>query len=225
MGAEIRLPSINGATAQEQVSQIKSYLYQLVEQLQYAFEHTAPSSSGGASVSVHEIEAQLVHSSRLLQALYSEISTRLSGKYVAQKDFETSVKTALKEIGDGLSWMSLGLSDTVSESDVGVGRTETGCFYRTDTLERHVHIAFRCAFTYTGGAVTVNASAIPEAYRPKWDIYAVCAADGVLARVKVDSEGIVSVESLITTSDITTPYEVSWIDGYIDYFKEDEYVY
>lgn len=221
MGAELRFPNINGATAQEQVSQIKSYLYQLVEQLQYAFEHTSPSSSREASVSVDEIEVQLVHSSKLLQSLYSEISTRLSGKYVAQKDFGTSVKTALKEIYGELLWVSLGLSDAVSESDVSVGQTETGCFYRTDALEGHVRVAFRCAFTYTGDAVTVNASAIPEAYRPKRAIYAVCAADGALARVKVDSEGIVSVESLVATSDTTTPYEVSWIDGYIDYFKED----
>ena len=220
MGTELRLPSINGATTQEQVSQIRGYLYQLVEQLQYAFEHTS-SSSGGASVSVDEIEAQLVRSSKLLQSLYSEISTRFSGKYVAQKDFETSVKAALKEIGGALSWVSLGLSDAVSESDVGVGRTETGCFYRTDASEGHVHIAFRCAFTYTGDAVTVNASAIPEDYRPKRDVYAVCAADGAFARVKVDSEGIVSAESLVAMSDITTPYEVSWIDGYLDYFKED----
>lgn len=34
---EIRLPNINGTTEKEQIDQLKSYIYQLVEQLNWAF--------------------------------------------------------------------------------------------------------------------------------------------------------------------------------------------
>ena len=38
MGYEIRLPNITGSNTQEQLAQVKSYLYQTVEQLNYALD-------------------------------------------------------------------------------------------------------------------------------------------------------------------------------------------
>lgn len=44
---DIRLPKITGATEREQLSQVKSYLYQLAEQLQFALNDINTSSSQG----------------------------------------------------------------------------------------------------------------------------------------------------------------------------------
>lgn len=44
---DIRLPKITGATEREQLTQVKSYLYQLVEQLQFALNDINTSSSQG----------------------------------------------------------------------------------------------------------------------------------------------------------------------------------
>jgi hypothetical protein len=45
MGIELRLPQINGKTDREQLAQIKSYLYQMAQQLQWALHNVSASSS------------------------------------------------------------------------------------------------------------------------------------------------------------------------------------
>ena len=52
MNGNIRLPSINGATEAEQIAQIKSYLYQLAQQLNWLFSTIGTdekTASGGIS--------------------------------------------------------------------------------------------------------------------------------------------------------------------------------
>ena len=47
MGVEIRLPNITGKTEKEQLLQLKSYLYQLSEQLQWAFDNVNTTGGSG----------------------------------------------------------------------------------------------------------------------------------------------------------------------------------
>ena len=47
MGFELRMPNIKGATDAEQIAQIKSYLYQIVEQLQFIIDTLDNQSKGG----------------------------------------------------------------------------------------------------------------------------------------------------------------------------------
>lgn len=49
---DIRLPTITGATEREQLAQIKSYLYQLAGQLQFALSTIDTSASGGQTMPV-----------------------------------------------------------------------------------------------------------------------------------------------------------------------------
>jgi hypothetical protein len=61
MGTELRYPNINGRTDREQLTQLKGYLYQLVDQLQFALNNAStpsttvvqvasrPASSAGSS--------------------------------------------------------------------------------------------------------------------------------------------------------------------------------
>ena len=109
-------------------------------------------------------------------------------------------------------WTSLGLSDSVSASDSGVGRCNTGCYYQV-CAGTHVYVVFNCNFEHTGGSVQVNVDRIPSEFCPARSVYAICATDSGMARVEVNSEGTVLVDPLGATSST-----VKWIDGYIDYW-------
>ena len=104
MNIELRLPNING-TDKEQLAQLRSYLYQLVPQLQWALntlDTSAPSNyvaiqapratsssntSFNAKVAFDELKPLIIKSAEIVNAYYEEISTMLSGTYVADSDF------------------------------------------------------------------------------------------------------------------------------------------
>lgn len=108
MSIDIRLPNINAPTEAGQLSQMRSYLYQFAEQLQWALntlekgtstEDVVLKNSVGEMVEKTEVaKAQdtfnsikdlIIKSADIVEAYYEEIDSllSLSGKYVAQADF------------------------------------------------------------------------------------------------------------------------------------------
>lgn len=106
MSYEIRLPNINGKTEVAQLGQIKSYLFQLVEQLQfivndidvasgYVVSANAPKSTESekteakidAEATFNAIKSLIIKSADIVDAYYEEIDKRLEGAYVASSDF------------------------------------------------------------------------------------------------------------------------------------------
>lgn len=120
MGIEIRLPNITGASEKEQLGQLKSYLYQLSQELQWAFDNInttggsgngyvvneAPrgftASPGGSGVNAEAtfaaIKSLIIKSADIVNAYYNEINTRLEGAYVAQSDFGTFAEKTTQDI-------------------------------------------------------------------------------------------------------------------------------
>lgn len=116
MGIELRLPNINGLSEKEQLSQIRSYLYQLIPQLQWALNNTttatgsvaAPtivrSTTSSASRSVdpqasfNTIKSLIIKSADIIEAYYEEINRRLEGLYVAESDFGTYTEQTSQDI-------------------------------------------------------------------------------------------------------------------------------
>lgn len=108
---DIRLPNINGATEKEQLAQIKSYLYQFAEQLQWALgavetenqqiiqQQKAVSSASVGSVSnFAELKSLIIKSADIVNAYYEKIDNliKLSGDYTASSDFgDFEEKTSL----------------------------------------------------------------------------------------------------------------------------------
>ena len=118
----LRLPNINGATEQERLKQTQSYLYQLVEQLQFALntlegsQNTSTEAKSQMPVRVIQsspiatmsldrnrglsddqatfqaIKPLIIKSADIINAYYEEINTRLESLYVAQSDFGTFVE-------------------------------------------------------------------------------------------------------------------------------------
>ena len=107
--AEIRLPNINGATEKEQLAQMKTYLYQLTGQLNFALKsvENTSSQSGNSTLpsskntsqgnteqenkeqTFRELKNLIIKSADIVNAYYEIIEQRLSGEFVAQSDFGT----------------------------------------------------------------------------------------------------------------------------------------
>ena len=104
MGIEIRLPNITATTERDQLVQVKSYLYQLAGQLQWALGNldtasgnvlvAQPANTGkGSAVKFDEVEtfnsikSLIIKSADIVDAYYETISKKLEGEYVATSDF------------------------------------------------------------------------------------------------------------------------------------------
>jgi hypothetical protein len=110
------MPNINGATEREQLAQVKSYLYQLIPQLQWALSNIGTSSteaqvvqqviggktvtrpSASAEATFNAIKSLIIKSADIVQAYYDVISTRLEGMYVAESDFGTFAEQTTQDI-------------------------------------------------------------------------------------------------------------------------------
>lgn len=114
---ELRLPNIKGATEREQLAEIRGYLFQLTEQLQFALNSIGTSSpqvvtnipivsspaslaSTGASTQAtfNSIKSLIIKSAEIVDAYYDEINRRLEGVYVAQSDFGDFAQKTSQEI-------------------------------------------------------------------------------------------------------------------------------
>lgn len=114
MSFDLRLPHITGASERQQLEQIKSYLFQMGEQLTWALNALdregaltisgqAPASyrrdagatgggtgsSAGSAPSFSEIKALILSSSDIVNAYYEQIHRRLVGRYEALSDYGT----------------------------------------------------------------------------------------------------------------------------------------
>ncbi len=114
MSINIRLPNITGKSEAEQLAQVKSYLYQVVQELNWALANVESTASKAASQAIkassavtEEAEAQssfnsikslIIKSADIVDAYYEEISHRLEGLYVAQSDFGTYTEETAQEI-------------------------------------------------------------------------------------------------------------------------------
>ena len=117
MSIDIRLPNINSATEQGQLSQMRSYLYQLVEQLHWAVNTvqdgavptvvqpmTAPTASGTAAAeqeaqdTFNSIKSLIIKSADIVNAYYETMRLRMDGEYVAESDFGVYRRTTAAEL-------------------------------------------------------------------------------------------------------------------------------
>lgn len=114
---DFRLPSITGATPQEQMAQMQNYMRYFVEQLQWVLnninyaqptESNTPQPKETKSVtaafpydpvtSFAALKPLIIKSAEIVNAYYEKISTRLEGEYVAVSDFGTFQKQTAQEI-------------------------------------------------------------------------------------------------------------------------------
>lgn len=100
----IRYPNITGKTDAQQLEQMKSYLIQIVGELNFQLSNVGTGSGGGSYPSsvntavapmqktdpvstFNDIKALIIKSADIINAYYDEINSRLEGVYVAESDF------------------------------------------------------------------------------------------------------------------------------------------
>lgn len=115
MSIELRLPNIQGGTAAEQMAQMKSYMFQLVEQLNWALNTVESAQSGNTSAPVvyqgskpstaqeaedtfNSIKALIIKSADIVKAYETTIFSDFNGKYFAESDFGTYVETTNRAV-------------------------------------------------------------------------------------------------------------------------------
>lgn len=109
MNANLRFPNITAQSDKEKLVQVQSYLHQLVQQLNWAFDNVSGGSSvtqavelsktsGGivesaeAQATFNDIKSLIIKSADIVNAYYDSINSRLKGLYVAQSDFGVYVE-------------------------------------------------------------------------------------------------------------------------------------
>ena len=137
MPIDLRLPNITGPTDKERISQMQGYLFQLVEQLQWALQNVdttnaavvAPVAKSQLPMGVNtpsdpqatfnSIKSLIIKSADIVTAYYDEISRRLEGLYVAESDFGTFKQET---------------SQTIEENSTGVSTA----FTNIQTIEKNL---------------------------------------------------------------------------------------
>lgn len=115
MSYNFRLPNITATTADGKLQQMQSFLYQTVEQLNYALNSievgSGPANMATSSVpgggsekqddnlaKFNDIKSLIIKSAEIIEAYSEKISSKLSGEYVAQSDFGTFVELTEQEL-------------------------------------------------------------------------------------------------------------------------------
>lgn len=156
MSIDIRLPNITARDEAGQLAQIRSYLHQMVEQLNWALGSIETKSSEAVVeakakaaeanddpvTTFNGIKALIIKSADIVTAYYEEINRRLEGLYVAESDFGVYKEETAQTIRETSSEVTRAftniqtISDTVdgiNESLVGVNATiKAGILYYDD---------------------------------------------------------------------------------------------
>lgn len=112
---DLRLPNIQGKTDAEQLAQVKTYLHQLVQQLNWAL-NTVDAAQGGSTSSAvvvrqgadtssreaeatfNAIKALIIKSADIVKAYETTIFSDFNGKYFAESDFGTFIEETNRKV-------------------------------------------------------------------------------------------------------------------------------
>lgn len=145
MGIDIRLPNITETTAEGQMSQMQSYMHQLVQQLNWALNNidnaqiVDPSGSQSVqtsytkSISLSETDARanfnaikslIINSADIVEAYYQMMRQNFDGEYVANSDFGTFVESTNHSIENN-STATIDLYNDVQNMQTKLDKVET----------------------------------------------------------------------------------------------------
>lgn len=115
--SNLRYPNIQGKTQAEQMNQVKGYLHQLVDQLNWALNTVETAQSGNVTPAVRmkqsealspkeaeatfdSIKALIIKSADIVKAYETTIFSDFNGKYFAESDFGTYIKETNRKVDE-----------------------------------------------------------------------------------------------------------------------------
>lgn len=138
MSYSFRLPNITATTPQGQLAQMQSFLYQTVEQLNWALNTIESGITSGNQVSqntkttggpgdqdkavstFNEIKSLIIKSADIVNSYYERINAKLSGKYVAVSDFGVyaqATEAQIKAASDKISQYYTNVQEIITDID------------------------------------------------------------------------------------------------------------
>ena len=159
MSIDIRLPNINAQTTEGQMAQMQSYMHQLVQQLNWAFNTVSNAQSGNASNIVMEkqseeispeeaedtfnsIKALIIKSADIVRAYEQTMKTKYNGEYIAVSDFGTYMENTEHTIEENSHYtedrfakvetITDDLESEVKETNAYIRRGELGTYQSGD---------------------------------------------------------------------------------------------
>lgn len=115
MSIDIRLPNITAKDEAGQIQQMRSYLHQLAEQLNWALNTVEAAQNGAVTPSVvidkgvspeeaestfNSIKALIIKSADIVKAYEDTIFTDFNGKYFADSDFGTYIEETNRKVDE-----------------------------------------------------------------------------------------------------------------------------
>lgn len=107
MSVNIRYPNITASTPTEQLAQIRSYLHQLVEELNYALpllgegDGTGSTTSSyevqGEDVSYYELRSLIIQELQEVEAMFDQLSAKMQSEYVSDEELPQAIDIALAQ--------------------------------------------------------------------------------------------------------------------------------
>ena len=143
MSVNLRYPNITAGTEREQLSQIKSFLHQLVDQLNYALPSMDGASQSievqGSEISYYELRSLIMQNLDKIEAEFEKLSQKMTSEYVqksgwgADKDIVTDAdgNVVAADHTSGATDAVLYTEQTLTEAQqaqarVNIGITGTG---------------------------------------------------------------------------------------------------
>lgn len=137
MSIDIRLPNITATTEAGKLQQMQSYMYQLVEQLNWALNTVQSAQSGNTSAAVvyqqrepstpqeaedtfNSIKALIIKSADIVKAYETTIFSDFDGKYFAESDFGTYLEETNRKVEEN----SKGVTETYTRVESIDSRVE-----------------------------------------------------------------------------------------------------
>ena len=142
MTIDLRYPNITGKTDAEQVGQMRSYLHQLVDQLNWALNAVESYQGGNASAPVvykqdnssapqdaestfNSIKGLIIKSADIVKAYETTIFSDFNGKYFADSDFGTYIEETNRKVEENSKGVSEYYTNFQSiTNDDGTGRLD-----------------------------------------------------------------------------------------------------
>lgn len=144
MAINILLPNISGKTDAEQLNQLKSYLYSMAEQLNWAFNTISMEKTSEivlqdavgkalkenqAYTNFNAIKDFVIKNADIVDAYYEEIENLidLSGKYVSSASFPGGVGTYIENTSNSISANSQSITQNIKKTEdleINLGEVE-----------------------------------------------------------------------------------------------------
>lgn len=148
---DLRMPNITATTPQGQMEQVRSYLFQMVQQLNYSLKAVedkavaAQSAAEGAAKTEVEkaqgtfnsIKGLIIKSADIVNAYYEVINAQLQGEYVAQSEFGTFQQTTEADIqanSEAIEQNYTNLQQVLTDLEVRVNEIAANAYIRSGLL-------------------------------------------------------------------------------------------